>query len=460
MNEKELYRFVNEPKYRDKVIASIHKEQDKCYEKKIKMLRKEKERLVFSRIQEIDRVKQLRWENIAGGKLLVNRTEGKVKINQTDILFSDIQGAEIKTESGCRIITQEVSKSKKHASVGGAIVGGLVAGPLGAVTGGSVMGKTKTKGTATSTQIPTYNRVTVAVNVKGFISEIVVLSSQVDQSSIAAERALQDAQAIVDKLRRVSQIPVPSSFVKVEDEDSVKAYDKKIEDKNAEIQIAIDDKPTYDIPNTYRTKEQESMTDAEYLEYLKDEDEKRVADAVAETEEKKRQQNLLKEMKRQEKARIKEEKKLLKNTKNQSNKEAVAVATVNVNKDVAKDTLEVQQSKKEQIAAMTSNVTTVAKKLVSIILSVALWSISIINVLLAIAGLTTGGYVSALFFVLGGLSANPTLFRFLRKKNIKIRVWMCIIAYIITFFVAGANLPESNTDTNGIQTQNQTMVEQ
>ena len=458
MNEKELYRFVNEPKYRARIIASIHKEQDKTYEKRIKILRTEKEKLVSLRIQEINRIKQSRWENISGGKLLVNRTEGKVKINQTDVLFSDIQGAEIKTESGCRIITQETSKSKKHASVGGAIIGGLVAGPLGAVTGGSVMGKTKTKGTATSTQIPTYNRVAVAVNVKGFISEIAVLSSQVDQSSVAAERALLDAQTIVDKLRRVSQTPIPSSFIKAEDEESVKAYDKKIEEKNAEIQIAIDDKPTYGIPATYRTKEQESMTDEEYLEYLEDSDKKRVADAISEAEERKRQQNLLKEVKRQEKERIKEEKKLLKKNKNQSNK-AVEVATVNVNKD-AKDTSEVQQVRKEQISVMTSNVTTVAKKVVSIILSVTLWSVSVISALLAIVALATGGFVSSLFFVLGGLSANPTFFRFLRKKNVKIRVWMCIIAYIITFFVAGVNLPTSNTDTNDTQTQNQTVVEQ
>lgn len=454
MNEKELYRFVNEPKYRARIIASIHKEQDKTYEKRIKILRTEKEKLVSLRIQEIDRIKQSRWENISSGKLLVNRTEGKVKINQTDVWFSDIQGAEIKTESGFRIITQETSKSKKHASVGGAIIGGLVAGPLGAVTGGSVMGKTKTKGTATSTQIPTYNRVAVAVNVKGFISEIAVLSSQVDQSSVAAERALLDAQTIVDKLRRVSQTPVPSSFIKAEDEESVKVYDKKIAEKNAEIQMAIDDKPTYGIPAIYRTKEQESMTDAEYLEYLEDSDKKRVADAISEEEERKRQQNLLKEVKRQEK----EEKKLLKKNKNQS-KKAVEVATVNVNKD-AKDTSEVQQSIKEQIPVMTSNVTTVAKKVVSIILSVALWSVSVISALLAIAALATGGYVSSLFFVLGGLSANPTFFRFLRKKNVKIRVWMCIIVYIITFFVAGANLPASNTDTNDTQTQKQTVVEQ
>ena len=65
MNEKELYRFVNEPKYRARIIASIHKEQDKTYEKRIKILRTEKEKLVSLRIQEIDRIKQSRWENIS-----------------------------------------------------------------------------------------------------------------------------------------------------------------------------------------------------------------------------------------------------------------------------------------------------------------------------------------------------------------------------------------------------------
>ena len=33
--EKELFKFVNDPKYRDKVIARIHREKDNEYNRRI-----------------------------------------------------------------------------------------------------------------------------------------------------------------------------------------------------------------------------------------------------------------------------------------------------------------------------------------------------------------------------------------------------------------------------------------
>lgn len=38
--ERELYKFVNDPKYRDKVIAKIHKNDDNAYNKRIKQIEK------------------------------------------------------------------------------------------------------------------------------------------------------------------------------------------------------------------------------------------------------------------------------------------------------------------------------------------------------------------------------------------------------------------------------------
>ena len=38
--EKELFKFVNNPKYRAKVIDRIHKERDREHEKKVKLLRR------------------------------------------------------------------------------------------------------------------------------------------------------------------------------------------------------------------------------------------------------------------------------------------------------------------------------------------------------------------------------------------------------------------------------------
>ena len=41
--ERELYKFVNDPKYRDKVIAKIHKNDDNAYNKRIKQIEKERD---------------------------------------------------------------------------------------------------------------------------------------------------------------------------------------------------------------------------------------------------------------------------------------------------------------------------------------------------------------------------------------------------------------------------------
>lgn len=270
--EKELYRFVNEPDYRRKIIAKIHKEQDTQYEKRIKGLRSEKAKLISARTKEIARVSDARWESVANGKLRVNITEGKVKINQAEFLFSDIQGAELNVQSAYRVVTEEKGKSKKHASLGGGILGAAVAGPIGAVAGGLALGKTTNKGTTIQNQIPICTHIGVLVNINGFVSEIVILSKQVDQSNSAYTNAQNEAQTIISKLSTVAKIPVPTDWLKVEDEPSVKKYDEWIVNKESNIQAAIDDKPTYAIPAMYRTDAQKDMTDDEYLSYLANED--------------------------------------------------------------------------------------------------------------------------------------------------------------------------------------------
>ena len=51
--ERELYKFVNDPKYRDKVIAKIHKNDDNAYNKRIKQIEKERDVLSKSRTKKL-----------------------------------------------------------------------------------------------------------------------------------------------------------------------------------------------------------------------------------------------------------------------------------------------------------------------------------------------------------------------------------------------------------------------
>ena len=281
-DEKELFKFLNDPKYREKVINRIHKDEDKEYDRRIRAIESEEEKLVKSRSAEISRIADGRWVKYAGGKFMVNRTEGKIRINNTDYLFSSIQGAEMTMMAGCRVVTTEQTKSKgkKHASLGGAVAGGLILGPVGAVAGGVGLGKTNTKttGTTVSNQIPTCTHLGVMVNLDGFVSEIVLIANQVDQASGAFSRAQADAQNIISQLGSLAKTAVPTSFLKPEEESSVKNIEAQIDSIQKELKQAKADLPAYALPAMYRTGERKDMSDAEYLQYLKDTDAQRATE--------------------------------------------------------------------------------------------------------------------------------------------------------------------------------------
>ena len=71
----------------------------------------------------------------------------------------------------------------------------------------------KTIGTTVSDQIPTCTHLGVMVNIDGFMSEVVLLSNQVDQTSAAFVNARNEAQSIIAQLGKLAKIPVPSHFL-------------------------------------------------------------------------------------------------------------------------------------------------------------------------------------------------------------------------------------------------------
>lgn len=254
-------RFENDPLFHKKVMNDVHKNDDAKYNARIHQIEAQKQKLQKGRASEIQRISNRRWESVGGGKLMYNTTEGKVRINQTETAFSSIQGAELNIENSYRIVTHESGKAKKHASLGGAVAGGVLFGPIGAMAGGIGLGKTKTNSTSTSNSIPTCNHLGVMVNIGGFMSEIPLISSTVDQSSSQYTNAQRNAQEIITKLRLLAQTPVPETFLKVEDESSVLNFDGQIIEADKELEIAKADTPKYEIPEKYR-----SISKAENIE--------------------------------------------------------------------------------------------------------------------------------------------------------------------------------------------------
>ena len=59
---KELIKFLNNPKYREKVIERIHKDADKAYNKRIKEIEVQKNRQIKERNAELVRLEKSRWQ--------------------------------------------------------------------------------------------------------------------------------------------------------------------------------------------------------------------------------------------------------------------------------------------------------------------------------------------------------------------------------------------------------------
>lgn len=248
--EIDKIKFEYDPIFHDKIVAQVHKEQDTEYATNVQNAENKVKDLQKQRTNEINRIEEERWQSVGDNNLKYNLTEGKICINETEHLFTSIKGAEVNKEESYRIVTTEVGRSKKHVSLGKAVVGGVLLGPLGAIAGGT-MGKTTSNGRSISNSIPTCNHIGVIVDIDGFKSEIILLDNTIDQSTNEYKQCLQNAEEIVSKLHYLATQPVPEAFTKVEEEQSVLDIDKQIVMANKELDIAKNNKPTYEIPKRY-----------------------------------------------------------------------------------------------------------------------------------------------------------------------------------------------------------------
>lgn len=249
--EIDKIKFANDPIFKQKVIDKVHKDCDKKYHANIKKCENDIASLERAKTHEINRIEASRWENIVVKDVKYNMTEGKLLLNGTTALFSSIKGAAANLNESYRVETHETGKSKKHASIGGAVVGGLMFGAVGAMVGGTALGKTTHQIDANTNTIPTANHFGIVVDLDGFKSEIVLLNHTVDQDSDEFRKAVEKAQVIISKLQYLSTVPVPESFLRPDEEPSVIELQDKILAAHKALDVAKADVPTYEIPERY-----------------------------------------------------------------------------------------------------------------------------------------------------------------------------------------------------------------
>ena len=249
--EIDKIKFARDPVFKQKVIEKVHHDCDKEYYNNIKTCENQIKSLEKARSNEIKRIEESRWEFAAGKLFAYNLTEGKLMINNSVSLFSSIKGAGANIHESYRVVTEEKGQSKKRASVGGALAGGLMFGAVGAVVGGAALGKTKHTSTTNVNQIPTASHVGVVVNLDGFQNEILILNKTVDQDSREFQDAINKAQEIIAKLQYLAAVPVPKSYIRADQEQSVLSLQNQILEMVTALETAKDNIPKYEIPERY-----------------------------------------------------------------------------------------------------------------------------------------------------------------------------------------------------------------
>lgn len=211
-------KFEYDPVFRNKVESKVRKDADDAYERRIKNCQVNLQDLEEKRNAEIRKLREARWEAVGDTEVKFNMTEGKVLVNGTEYRFDAIISAELNKEDSYRLVAGKATKENPDPD---------------------------------SVRVETCNHVGVMVNIGGYQCEVVLLKITADQTDKLYTKAMNNAKEVITKLRYLATVPVPESFLPVEDEASVIAIDDKIIEANRELDAAKADKPTYDIPSQY-----------------------------------------------------------------------------------------------------------------------------------------------------------------------------------------------------------------
>ena len=246
--EKKRFKYENNLKYRERVNKKIRRRTDKQYDKKLKKLQFEEKSLSEARLKVIKKLQEARWKPLYKKNIIVNRTEGKIRINGTDYLFENIGNTRLIANISNSTVTSGRVKTKFKPSIGGALAGGSMYGVAGAAAGGVLFGKEKTRDTRRTATVTNCTYVGVEVIMYGKPVNISIFTGATGLESKIYSEALVKAQVIMSQLAGLAATPMPESYLRVDEEPDVVALDKVIKLKHMEWRKMMDEPRVYPEP--------------------------------------------------------------------------------------------------------------------------------------------------------------------------------------------------------------------
>ena len=244
-------KFEYDPVFRKSIMKQIRAEYDQEYLSRVEVATDRVRKMETFRQEEINKLAAARWQRLEVKGLAFNLTEGLLAVKDFVVPFSGIKGATIDITESYRLETAEKGKSKKHASLGGAVAGGMLSGGIGAVIGGTALGKTTYKGKTNTDSIPTASNIGVIVTINDFQHKVTVLGKTVDQDSRAFRNAFESAQKIIATLQQLAVTPVPQNVLPVEKEPAILSIDARVLELKNELASIQSNKPLYEVPAKY-----------------------------------------------------------------------------------------------------------------------------------------------------------------------------------------------------------------
>jgi hypothetical protein len=199
------------------------------YKTQINRLNKQLKKLNRQYLKEYKKIEKARWETING--LAINRIEGILNLKGKIYEFKNIESSDIIEKNASRIETIGDGKTKKKASIGGAVTGGLILGPLGVVAGATLLGKKKNTFNVSTVEILTCEYLAVNIYFKDkTISTIELLKTRVDQSDRRYLKSIEVAREIHQKIFEISNTRIDENNVLlISEEKSLKELNENIE---------------------------------------------------------------------------------------------------------------------------------------------------------------------------------------------------------------------------------------